>query len=400
MFQYSLTSEIQADIDRFEQTAKRLDVVSTLPRTWSGRVRRDLQAQAIGASVALEGVPVTADEVRRILAGDKPPGVSDEDTALVNGYREAMQFVLSRADDQAFTWTAEVFRSIHASVMARSWAERAGLYRDRQVWLTNSATGEQVYLPPAIEEVPALVDDLATWLESDGNQAPALVQAALAHVWLAAIHPFRDGNGRTARIVASLVMYRRGHRLPQFTSLEEWWGAHPVDYYAAFDCLGSGWSPSVDVTPFVAAHVSAQRRQVDALSLKNATEKLLWVALEDIVVYELGMDARAANALWDAFFGRVVTNRYYRGVADLRQVTASHDLKLLQASGLLAAQGGGRSRDYVGTLKLMRRLVELFDLPLDVGGDGPADAEVRDNIVATLAEKVAGPPHFARDASA
>jgi Fic family protein len=349
-----------------------------------------LQAEAIGASVALEGVPVTVDEVRRILAGDKPPGVSAEDTALVNGYREAMQFVLSPADDEAFAWTAEVFRSIHASVMARSWVARAGLYRDRQVWLTDSVTGAQVYLPAATEEVPALVDELAGWLGGADAQTPALVQAALAHVWLAAVHPFRDGNGRTARIVASLVMYRRGHRLPQFTSLEEWWGTHPTDYYAAFECLGSGWSPDADVTSFVAAYVSAQRCQADALSLKNATEKLLWAALEDVAVYELGMDARAANALWDAFFGREVTNRYYRGVADLAQVTASHDLKQLQASGLLSPKGDGRSRSYSGTVRLMRRVVELFDLAVDVGGDGPIDGDLRNSVVASIAEKVLG----------
>jgi len=85
---------------------------------------------------------------------------------------------------------------------ADSWAVRAGLYRDRQVWLTNSSTGQQVYLPPETDAVPALVDELASWLTSSGTEASPLIQAALAHVWLAAVHPFRDGNGRTARIVA------------------------------------------------------------------------------------------------------------------------------------------------------------------------------------------------------
>ncbi len=186
MFHYTMTPEVQiSDIDRFAQVAKRFDIVATLPRTWSGRVRRDLLAEAVGASVALEGVPVTVDEVRRILAGDKPPGVSEEDSALVRGYREAMQFVLSRADDTAFSWSAEIFRSVHASVMARSWVARAGLYRDRQVWLTNSTTGQQVYLPPSNDEVPALVDALASWLAATAE--PTLVQAAIAHVWLAAV---------------------------------------------------------------------------------------------------------------------------------------------------------------------------------------------------------------------
>jgi len=135
--------------------------------------------------------------------------------------------------------------------------------------------------------------------------------------------------------------------------------------------------------------VSAQRCQADALSLKNTTEKLLWAALEDVAVHELGMDARAANALWDAFFGRVVTNRYYRGVTDLTQVTASHDLKQLQTSGLLAPEGDGRSRSYVGTIALLRRVSELFDLRVDTRGDGAVDANLRNSVISALAEKVA-----------
>ena len=133
--------------------------------------------------------------------------------------------------------------------------------------------------------------------------------------------------------------------------------------------------------------MAAQRCQADALSLKNAAERLLWTALEDIVVHELGMDARAANALWDAFFGRTVTNRYYRGVTDLTQVTASHDLKQLQTSGYLAPEGDGRARSYRGTIRLVRRVVELFDLPVDTRGDGPIDPDLRNTTFAALAEK-------------
>ncbi len=391
MFTYQFTKQLQEDIARFDEVAERLDVVSTLPRTWSGRVRRDLQAEAIGASVALEGVNVTVEEVRRILAGDRPRSVAKHDAELVDGYREAMQFVLSRADDPAFAWSSEIFRSVHTSVMARSWADRAGLYRDRQVWLTDSRTGEQVFLPPENEAVPRLIDDLAAWLAGPGENEPVLVRAALSHAWLAAVHPFRDGNGRTARIAASLVMYRAGYRLPHFTSLEEWWGNHAADYYAAFACLGRSWVADADVTQFVEAHVSAQRRQADALSLKQSTEQLLWSALEDIVMHELLMDARAANALWEAFFGREVTNRYYRGMTDLSQVVASLDLKQLQTSGLLRARGEGPSRMYVGTALLLRRVVELFSLPIDVAGDGDVSDDIRASTIAELAKRVHGP---------
>lgn len=190
-----------------------------------------------------------------------------------------------------------------------------------------------------------------------------------------------------ARIDASLVMYRSGYRLPQFTSLEEWWGGHPADYYAAFKCLGDEWDPEIDATAFVRAHVAAQRCQVDALSLRYATERLLWTVLEDIVVHELRMNARVTNALWDAFFGRTVTNRYYRSAADVPQVTAAHDLKQLQTSGMLVASGAGRSTSYREALPLARRVVELLDLDVDLRGDAPVDDALRDSILTALAHK-------------
>lgn len=175
------------------------------------------------------------------------------------------------------------------------------------------------------------------WLQHADESGP--VKSAIAHVSLAGIHPFSDGNGRTARIVASLAMYRAGYRSPQFTSLEEWWGRHLGEYYAAFDCLGAEWNGGADVTPFLEAHVHAQVAQAEALSVRNTTERALWTVLQDVAVIDLGLNERATHALYDAFFAREVTNRYYRGMADVFEVTASHDLGKLVAARTLEARG-------------------------------------------------------------
>src|SRR5439155_9702338 len=113
----------------------------------------------------------------------------------------------------------------------------------------------------------ALVGELCRHLQRSTDH-PA-IQAAWAHVALAAIHPFADGNGRAARVLASLAMYRGGFRRVEFTSLEEWWGGHLRDYYQAFQCLGSAFDPDRDVTSFIQAHVRAQVAQVRALRLAD-----------------------------------------------------------------------------------------------------------------------------------
>lgn len=392
MYAFTLTPAIRAELDRIEARRQQLDGGGVLPRRWQGRLRRELEAESVAASTAMEGVPVTADEVRRILVGDRPPTVSTGDARLVAGYRDAMSYVLRRADDPAFRWETELVLGIHDRVLGGAFTEGAGRLRARPVHLALAESGRLVYRPPPPEEVPRLVDELTSFAQRRHAGVPPPVLAALLHVRLAGIHPFADGNGRTARVLASLAMCRGGYQRPEFTSLEEWWGAHRADYYAAFDCLGEAWRPKADVTPFIAAHVLAQRRQVDALSLRQEVERQVWTALEDVATVDLDAPPRVADALYDAFFGRAVTNRYYRELADVSIATATNDLGKLEAAGLLTSRGRGRSTEYLGTAKLLEQVAAAARLAeWGPAGGEPLDQR-RTRLIAALATTLARPP--------
>jgi Fic family protein len=344
-----------AEIDELRAT---LDARGPLPLAWEGQLRRDLEAAAVQASVEMEGVAVTVEEVRRILAGDTPGRVSAEDAALVQGYREAMTYVQSRADDPVFRWSSELLKAIHHRVLAaRRGASRYGEAR----FVADRATGDVIYTPPQddiAELVEALCDRMNSW-----DAHPAL-HAAWAHVAFAAIHPFKDGNGRTARILSSLAMYRGGYKRPEFCSLEEWWGTHKAGYYAAFACLGRAFDPSADVTPFVRAHVDAQRSQVRALALREETNRAIWTALTR-VSDEAGLPDRAAFALWDAYQGREITRPYYRAVADVSQSAATMDFSRLRSASLLTPRGRTRGRSYGAGPRLFPLLAAAVGLRTD-----------------------------------
>jgi Fic family protein len=181
------------------------------------------------------------------------------------------------------------------------------------------------------------------------------VAAAWVHIALAAVHPFKDGNGRTARVLASLAMYRGGFRHPAFTSLEEWWGQHPRSYYEAFNCLGESFDPAADVTPFLKTHVRAQLSQVLVLALRQRTEGRLWTTLENLLD-DLGLPNRLANVLYDSFFGREVTTGYYADLIDASQATARNDLMAATATRLLRGEGRTRGRKYLPGAQLMEAL--------------------------------------------
>lgn len=372
--------ELSPLIDELDAWRTKLDHRGPLPRAWAGRLRRDLEAEAVAASTSMEGVPVTVEEVRRILAGDRPTDVSAHDRDLVEGYREAMSFVLRRADDPAFAWSPELIVGMHDRILAGRYAEGAGRVRaDRAAFVVNSATGEQVFMPPSGEEVGGLLAEMCELVgRSDAHAAET---AAWVHVAVAAIHPFRDGNGRVARVLASLAMYRKGFKRTEFTSLEEWWGRHLPEYYEAFACLGSDFDRRADVTPFMRTHIEAQLHQVRALDLRERVQRQIWLALEGVVA-DVSLNLRVANASWDAFFGDAVTAGYYRSVADISPATATSDLAAAVSAGILSAHGRRRGRRYVATERLYGSVAGELDIEL---GD---TADARDRIVSEIGRRL------------
>lgn len=370
--------DLAGELDRWKT---RLDYRGPIPRAWAGRLRRDLEAEAVAASTSMEGVPVTVEEVHRILAGEVPPETREEDAALVRGYRDAMSFVLRRADDAAFRWDRELLIGLHDRILAGNWGAGAGRFRTGPAYVVDNRTGELVFQPPSPEDVPGLVDSACSVMQ-EGLEHPA-IGAAWIHVAVAAIHPFKDGNGRASRVVASLAMYRGGFKLPEFTSLEEWWGRHLSDYYAGFRCLGETFATNADVTAFIRAHMEAQLHQVRALDLRERVQQRIWTALEE-AVSAAGLEARVANAVWDAFFGRSVTPRYYRPLADVSPATATNDLAAAVAAGLLRPEGKARSRRYQAGDALYPRIGAALGVQVNESGD-PARAI----IIGELTKRVA-----------
>jgi Fic family protein len=387
MYRYRLTPYLTEELEGLEELRTGLTCNGALPRRWLGRLRREWEAGVVAASTGIEGVPVTVDDVRRILAGDQPAWVCDHDCGLVEGYRAAVEYALRRADDEAFRWTREFVLQVHRRVMGVQPDPTAGAFRYKDVWLGDTASGGVAYVPPGPREVPALVDDLCAWAQSTTDPTP--VVAALVHARFAGIHPFHDGNGRVARILASVAMRRGGYNTEEFTSLEEWWGAHREEYYDAFKDLGHRWNPDCDVTRFVTIHVRAQRRQVKALWLKQAVECEIWGLSEGIAEEILEQPHRLAEALFDGFFGRPVTNRYYRSLVGITGRQAAEDLALLTDRRLLTRVFDQPEEVLTGAFALISAVASAAGTGLSPEAGSSVDQQ-RAHVVTAIAERIEG----------
>jgi Fic family protein len=353
-FDTGVFSDVSGQLDRW---AQRLDE-RILSRRWEGRLRRALEAEAVAASTSMEGVPVTVDDTLKILAGGDPETVSPKDQALVRGYRDAMTYVQRRADDGSLAWNRELIVGVQDRIVAGDVAAGAGRLRTGAAWITNNRSGQVVFEPPPPDAVPDLVDEICRTID-EADWHP-VVTAAWTHVAIAAVHPFLDGNGRTARVFSSLAMYRGGFRHPAFTNLEEWWGKNPDSYYKAFDCLGERFDPGTDVTSFVVNHAFGQLSQVWELAFRQRVEGMLWTTLEN-VLEDRGLPERLANALYDSFFGRDITTSYYRDMIGASAATARNDIIAATAAGLLRAEGRTRGRRYTSGTGLVQALANVLD---------------------------------------
>ncbi len=228
---YTFTPAMVRDLMEIEAARQGVQL-TLLPPATAEVLRQGARLRATHYSTRIEGNRLTLAEAEQaVMAGRRFPG-RERDVAEVQNYYRALQQVETWAE-RGEAISEELIRKLHALIFTGPRA-RPTPYRDGQNVIRDAATGAIVYLPPETADVPRLMADLVAWIgaaEREGLPAPVL--AGLAHCQFVTIHPFFDGNGRTARALATLILYRHGYDLGRFYSLEEVYAADLPAYYAA-----------------------------------------------------------------------------------------------------------------------------------------------------------------------
>jgi Fic family protein len=191
---------------RLEQKKAQLDGLRPLPAAAVRRLEEQLTIEWIYNSNAIEGSTLTLKETRLILeTGLTIGGRSLREHFEVINHKEAIEYVEALAAG-AEPVTPFHVRQIHRLVLARIDDDNAGQYRTLPVQIVGTT-----HEPPEAWQVPALMQDWGDWLSGPARDLHLVERAALAHHRLAAVHPFIDGNGRTARLVMNLLLLRDGY---------------------------------------------------------------------------------------------------------------------------------------------------------------------------------------------
>ena len=161
------------------------------------------------ASNALEGNTLTLSETKVLLEeGMTIGGKPIRDCYEAVGHARAYDYMLEIARSEPFAFSEEMILRIHNLFYQGIDLDKAGMYRNIQVFISGTE-----YIPPKAEEVPALMGDLIDLLRERWHSLHPVQLAALAHRMLVDIHPFTDGNGRTARLLMNLILVNRGYQI-------------------------------------------------------------------------------------------------------------------------------------------------------------------------------------------
>jgi Fic family protein len=256
-------------------------------------------AKAIRGSNSIEGYLVEEDDAAAALAGEEPFSADQQTFAEIRGYRLALGFVLQMAQDSDFVFDTTGLRAMHFMMLSHHLAKSPGRYRTGPVYVHDESTGRIVYEGAEAGAVAGLMAELAAALSTPDDVHP-LVRAAMAHLNLVMIHPFRDGNGRMARALQTLVLARCLIVEPAFSSIEEWLGGNTDDYYRVLALTGQdAWRPRPDANLWVSFNLRAHHMQAQTLRQRTDEAAAVWQHL-DALVADHRLPERVLDQLYEA----------------------------------------------------------------------------------------------------
>lgn len=320
------------------------------PRRWSGSLRRSTFARAIQGSNTIEGYNATMEEAIAAVEQEPPIDETTETWLAINGYRAAMTYIMQAANDPFFELGRQFLKSLHFMMTSFDLNSYPGQWRPGYVSVVNRQTGSVVYEAPDVELVDSLVEELVDYLKQDHRVS--VVAAAMAHLNLTLIHPFKDGNGRMARALQTFVLSRDGILHPLFSSIEEWLGRNTDDYYRVLTEVAQGrWTPQNDTLPWVRFCLKAHHQQASVLIRRTEEYGDLFDIIHGLIERH-DLDERASLPLFNCALGMRLTNSRYQKEAAVGQHTAGRDLKALSDLGLIEPHGEKRGRYYVAAKRL------------------------------------------------
>jgi Fic family protein len=328
---FTITPKINKTLVEIEQVRGFLDAVK-LKDEWISDLQKKALILESHHSTHIEGTALSLEQAKSILEGKKVKGVNRDDEKELLNYKRAMDFISKYLgkDDPV---TEGVIREIHKILVKGVWGGQAdpGSYRKIQNYVVNSRTREVIYTPPAPFEVPHLMREFVVWLNKTEELSPILV-AGIAQFQFVHIHPFIDGNGRTARLLSTLILYKTGYDFKRLFTISEYYDKNRSNYYQAIQSVRLN---NMNMTAWLEYFVDGLGSQMKEIQQRG--KQLIKQDVRFQKIRKIGLNLRQEAALRHLIKTGKITVNEYQSVASCIRRTAQRDLEELVDKGIIKA---------------------------------------------------------------
>lgn len=228
---YIISSKVMNCLIRIEAAKQKILHLRLTPTVLSS-LRETARLYTTHYSTMIEGNRLDSDQVEEVLKHQGHFPGRERDEHEVKGYYAALTQVEKWAA-QGIRTTEKMIQTLHGLVMANGKENaKPTAYREDQNVIRDGGTKAIVYMPPESKDVKNLMTGMVDWINQN-TQLPCPIIAGIAHYQFATIHPYYDGNGRTARLLTTLILHLGGYDLKGLYSLEEYYARNLGAYYEA-----------------------------------------------------------------------------------------------------------------------------------------------------------------------
>ena len=342
---YTISEKIRSNIQEIEKLKNKIRGSRILPEA-EASIRLRASVESIHSSTSIEGNPLNINEVRAVITSDKVLTKEEYAEIEVQNYKRALDYIDKRrhgSSDITLEDILELHRIITDRLLDRT---RNGKIRKNPVYIENQSH-EVLYTAIDANKAKDALEDLIRWVKDSQFSIHPVIIAAIIHFRLVAIHPFSDGNGRTARALTSLFLALNQYDCNGSLVLDSYYASDRQSYYGVLRLVNGrdyATSAKADLTPWLeyftdgfltSLHVlDAEIRMINLVipNSKNANE--LDREEQDILSYV-------------AKFGSVNISEAEKFMPEVSRRSVQRKLKQLVDNGYLTMTGEAREAKYI-----------------------------------------------------
>lgn len=344
--QYTITDKILNNLTAITSAREVIEQAHLVPQ-WEVKFKRQAILHDTHSSTAIEGNKLTLKQVEDLADGKKIVA-TDKDKQEVLNYLEAMEHIPKLV--KKYNIKVKDLLRMHNIVSKRTLENNAdsGVFRNRQVFVGKrifDGTGFREiveYMPPPVKDVPLLVEEFINWLNLEKTwELNPVVLAAIVHYEIARIHPFVDGNGRTARLFATLILFLSGFDSRRIFALDDFYDQDRKSYYGALKSVQQGGG---DLTRWVEYFSQGVAYSVNGV--KEAVLKLKG-ARKVSGDKQIALTSRQMKIVEYINSNGQITNRELRKILNISAQAVHKEIVKLVEFRVIKPEGKGRSLRYI-----------------------------------------------------